>query len=210
MTLRQKITRLEDNNAAAVMFQEHLQEDIRRERSLREDREFLYSRVQELERTLSLTESNLSELREENRQLQKVKDELEMAENRVSEMTDELSSLSMHNERAHLAMQQVEEYRLQLREYAKIDRERALYIHKLELEAREAQLLRTRCNDLSDEVQMYKSKVDRFPAFLAESARLRACNKAVFKSLNEHGNFVFYVQKYHFLFSSVSVSIMNF
>ena len=106
------------------MFQEHLQEDIRRERSLREDREFLYSRVQEFERTLSLTESNLSELREENRQLQKVKDELEMAENRVSEMTDELSLLSMHNERAHLAMQQVEEYRLQLREHAKIDREK--------------------------------------------------------------------------------------
>ena len=191
LALRQKITRLEDSNTAAVMFQGHLQEDIRRERSLREDRESLYSRVLELERTLSLTLNKFSELQEENRQLQKMKDELEMAENRVSEMTDEISLLSIHNERADLAVHQVEEYRLQLREHAKIDRERALYIHKLELEAREAQLLRARSKDLSEEVQMYKSKVEMFPAFLAESARLRACNKAVFKSLNEHGNFLF-------------------
>ena len=88
-------------------------------------------------------------------------------------------------------MHQVEEYRLQLGEHAKIDRERALYIHKLELEAREAQLPRARSKDLSEEVQLYKSKVEMFPGFLAESARLRACNKAVFKSLNEHGNFLF-------------------
>ena len=188
MALRQKVTRLEDNNAAAVLFQGHLQDDILHERSLREDREFLFSRVQELERNLSLTQNNLLELKEENRQLQKLKDELELTENRVSEMTDEISMLSMHNERADLAMQQVEEYRSQLREHARLDRERALYIHKLELEAREAQLFRTRNIDLSEEILVYKSKVEKFPAFLAESARLRACNKAVFKSLNEHGN----------------------
>lgn len=186
LALRQKITRLEDNNAAAVLFQGHLQDDILHERSLREDREFLFSRVQELERNLSLTQNNLLELKEENRQLQKLKEELELTENRVSEMTDEISMLSMHNERADLAMQQVEEYRSQLREHARLDRERALYIHKLELEAREAQLFRTRNIDLSEEIQVYKSKVEKFPAFLAESARLRACNKAVFKSLNEH------------------------
>lgn len=174
------------------MFQGHLQDDILRERSLREDRELLYSRVQELERNLSLTQNNLLELQEENRQLQKAKDELEVAENRVSEMTNEISLLSMDNERADLAMQQVEEYRCQLREYAKVDRERSIYVHKLELEAREAKLLRARSNDLFDEVQIYKSKVEKFPTFLAESARLRACNKAVFKSLSEHGNFILF------------------
>ena len=187
LVLRQKLTLLEDELENAVAFKSSLEEDLMRERVLRADREKLSQRNQELQRELSLSQHKSSEMKEEIAILLKLKDELDTAETQIATLNEQLSDLSLKNERAELAMSQIEEYRSQLREHAKIGRDQKIYVHKLEAQVNELQYYKARNEEMMDEIDMYKHKMEKIPALLAETARLRACNKTVFKALLEYG-----------------------
>jgi len=186
MILRQTIVQLQEELEHSIAFKNQLHQDVERERSLRADRELLQTKVQELQRDLSISAANNLELNEEVIILRKFRDELDVVEENNSELRAEITRLVTQIERSDLVIKQIDEYREQLRDQTKLNREQALLVHKLQNQLNEVTYYQTRNAEMLDEIHMYKIKVEKIPALLAETARLRAQSKASVKSVHDH------------------------
>lgn len=100
-------------------------------------------------------------------------------------------------------MIQIDEYRAQLREQTKSGRDLKMQIHKLEtqvcivffyedmnffkiiffilfIQLSELEYYKARNAEMTEELYMYKAKVEKIPSLLAETARLRAYSNTIY------------------------------
>lgn len=185
MTLHQQLQRLEEELAvdkATITKLTRDLEDMRVSRSFKQEAE---RRLEELQAELHRRDLLLSEERESASLSNKYQLELQRAEKTIEALENTLSEYSIELEKGSVALNELDNYRDQLRQRTKDSRDMMLRIHTLESQLKEVPYLQKRFNELSEELQEFKLKAEKIPGLMAEIGRLRGSSRASVKALVE-------------------------
>jgi DNA repair exonuclease SbcCD ATPase subunit len=186
MALHHQLQQLEEENMnakATITKLTREMEDYKVSRGHREDAD---RRISELQREIHKRDVELAEAREEASQTLKYQNELQAAEKTIEHLEMSVGEMSVELEKGSVAMLQLESYREQLRVKTKENRDMSLHIHGLENQLKDVPYLQTRYQEVQEELEDCKMKIEKLPGLLSEQARLRGSSRASVKALQEH------------------------
>lgn len=190
VTLNQQFNATQDELSASKTFIAQLMKDIEHERSTKTRHGEFARQIQEHQFELNKKEQEVKAAKESGGNSGTLKQELIAAEKLIEVLENKLSEASLEMEKGVIAMEQLDEYREQLRQKVRENRELSLQNHSLESQLRDVNSTQQRNADMQDELLVLKLKVDKIPGLLAEIARLRGASRATVKSLTEQDTFL--------------------
>lgn len=185
MTLHTKLEALEEELISAKACNTKLERECEEQKSLRSFKEDAERRLFELQKEVSKREVEIAEVRENAQLANKYHNELINAERSIESLEQKLAEYSVELEKGAVAVGQLETYRDQLKVKMKENRDLSLTIHSLESQLKDLPFLSNRFQEISEELQDCKIKVEKIPGLLAEIARLRGSSRASIKALAE-------------------------
>jgi hypothetical protein len=186
MALHHQLQQLEEDNMSAKATITKLTREMEDHKISRGHREDADRRISELQREIHKRDVELAEAREEASQALKYQNELQVAEKALEHLEMSVSEMSVELEKGSVAMLQLDSYREQLRVKTKENRDMSLHIHGLENQLKDVPYLQTRYQEVQEELEDCKMKIEKLPGLLSEQARLRGSSRASVKALQEH------------------------
>jgi hypothetical protein len=186
MALHHQLQQLEEDNMSAKATITKLTREMEDHKISRGHREDADRRISELQREIHKRDVELAEAREEASQALKYQNELQVAEKALEHLEMSVGEMSVELEKGSVAMLQLDSYREQLRVKTKENRDMSLHIHGLENQLKDVPYLQTRYQEVQEELEDCKMKIEKLPGLLSEQARLRGSSRASVKALQEH------------------------
>ena len=146
--------------------------------------------VADLEDELSSVKMRLAQAGNETYKNELLLAELVNAEESVSTLDNKLSELQIEAERGQVALEQLDNYREQVRLKIQENRQLSLQLHSLQSTAKVHEGREALVGSLETQLKEAKTRVEKIPGVLAEIARLRGTSRAAAKSLNEQDAFL--------------------
>ena len=185
MTLHHQLQTMEEELVSSKATITKLNRELEEQRSLRSFKEDAERKLFELQKEVSKREVELVEQRESSLLANKYHNELINAERTIEGLEQRLAEYSVELEKGAVAVGQLESYREQIKLKMKENRDLSLQIHSLESQLKDVPFLSNRFQEISEELQDCKIKVEKIPGLLAEIARLRGSSRASIKALAE-------------------------
>lgn len=185
MTLHSALQSMEEELISARATITKLQRECEEQKSLRTFKEDAERRLFELTKEVTKREIEIAEMRENSLLANKYHQELINAERTIESLEQKLAEYSVELEKGAVAVSQLESYREQIKGKMKENRDLSLSIHSLESQLKDLPFLSNRFQEISEELQDCKIKVEKIPGLLAEIARLRGSSRASIKALAE-------------------------
>eukprot|EP01033_Poteriospumella_lacustris_P011781 gene11781-8391_t len=185
MALHHQIQALEEEVMVTKTTITKLTRELEEQRGLRSFKEDAERRMFDLTKELGKRDVEFAEAKETASLANKYHNDLIVAERAIETLEQRVAEYAVELEKGAVAVQQLENYREQLRAKTKEIRDLSLHIHGLESQLKDVGYLQHRVQELSDELQDAKLKGEKIPGLLAEIARLRGGTRASIKALAE-------------------------
>jgi chromosome segregation ATPase len=185
MLLSQHLHLAQDEQSGSKTFIAQLLQDLEYERSSKDSVEELHRHINDLQHEFDKAQSELRESKADRKLLVNLKLDLQHAENQVEALENNLSEGTIELERGAIAIEQLDNYREQLREKTKENREMRLRLQCLDKELNDNSYIKTQYKQSEEELREYKIKLEKVPNLITEIARLRGSSKASVKALSE-------------------------
>jgi chromosome segregation ATPase len=185
MTLHHQLQEMEEDLGSSKATITKLHRELDEQKSLRSFKEDAERKLFELNKEVSKRDVEMTEMRETSSLANKYHSELITSERAIETLEQRLAEYSVELEKGAVALNQLESYREQLRVKTKENRDLSLQIHLLESQLKDVPYLSNRFQEISEELQDCKIKVEKIPGLLAEIARLRGSSRASNKALAE-------------------------
>jgi chromosome segregation ATPase len=168
MNLHHKIQSLEEELVSTKLTITKLTRDMEEKKLSKISKEDRERKITELQREVSKLQQELNTKLVSENLINKLQQQLTASEAEIESLENKLGDNIIELERGAVALQQLDNYREQIKLKTKENRDLSLHIHGLETQLKNVPYMQSKLLEFSEELQDCKLKLEKIPGLLSE------------------------------------------